>query len=270
MTKKYNYQDLKYLMARLRHPQSGCPWDIEQTYESIVPHTLEEVYEVIDTIERADYKHLKEELGDLLFQVVFYAQIAKDEARFELDDVIHSLVAKLVHRHPHVFPEGTLTSHRDDQTINAESVSGQWDAIKQKEKKSKNQAERILDDIPKALPGLLRAKKIQKRAAKVGFDWPDSQGVLAKIREELDELEEAIQSKDKEEIESELGDVLFALSHLTNHLKVDPERAVRKTNAKFEYRFGYIEDQVNLSDRAWSEYSLEELEAYWQQAKTHQ
>lgn len=267
MTKQYGYEDLKTLMARLRNPVDGCPWDIQQTYQTIVPHTLEEVYEVIDTIERNDINHLQEELGDLLFQIVFYAQIAKDESHFELDDVIHALVAKLIHRHPHVFPQGTLDSRSQKSEIDGEGVKGQWEKIKQLEKQQKNRATKLLDDIPKAMPGLLRAKKIQKRASSVGFDWPSSKGVLAKIREELDELEEAIESGVVNEMEAELGDVFFSLAHLTNHLKVDPELCVRKTNAKFEARFGFIEDQVNQSGRAWSDYSLDELEAYWQQAK---
>ena len=268
MNEKYSYEDLKTLMMRLRDPNDGCPWDIQQTYQSIVPHTLEEVYEVIDTIERNDIPHLQEELGDLLFQIVFYAQIAKDESHFELDDVVHGLVAKLIHRHPHVFPQGSLDSRRTHATLDTEGVKDQWEQIKQKEKQKKNQARHLLDDIPKSLPCLLRAKKIQKRASSVGFDWPNTNGVLAKIREELDELEEAIDSGNVNEMEAELGDVFFSLAHLTNHLKVDPERCVRKTNAKFEARFGYIEDQVNKSGRTWADYSLEELEAYWQQAKS--
>lgn len=207
MTQRYDYHDLKTLMQRLRTPGTGCPWDLEQTYESIVPHTLEEVYEVIDTIERGDYQHLREELGDLVFQVVFYAQIASEEQRFDLDDVIHDLVAKLISRHPHVFPAGTLESQIDpNQQTDAGTVNGQWDQLKDVEKQSSGRAVSLLDDVPRALPGLLRARKLQKRAARVGFDWPDVSGVFDKVDEELAELREAAASGDADHTEEELGD----------------------------------------------------------------
>lgn len=263
----YQLNDLIELMHRLRDREDGCPWDIQQTYRSIVPHTLEEVYEVIDCIEREDYAHLAEELGDLLFQVVFYAQIASEEDRFDLSVIIDQLVAKLLYRHPHVFPAGTLDSRRTETTLSSTQVNAQWDALKQKEKQDKGQTSAVLADVPLALPGLLRAKKIQKKAAKVGFDWPDSSGVIAKIKEELAELEQAIANGDVDDIEGEMGDVLFSMAHLSNHLKIDPEQALRRTNRKFERRFSYIETQVNNQGGDWQRFSLEQLDGYWNQAK---
>lgn len=263
----YQLNDLIELMHRLRDSQDGCPWDIQQTYRSIVPHTLEEVYEVVDCIEREDYAHLVEELGDLLFQVVFYAQIASEEDRFDLSVIIDRLVAKLLYRHPHVFPAGTLDSRRTESALSSTQVNAQWDALKQKEKQDKGQAKAVLADVPLALPGLLRAKKIQKKAAKVGFDWPDSFGVIAKIKEELAELEQAIADGHIDDIEGEMGDVLFCMAHLSNHLKIDPEQALRRTNRKFERRFSYIETQVNNQGGEWHRFSLEQLDGYWNQAK---
>lgn len=262
--RRYGYEDLKTLMQRLRDPQTGCPWDIKQTYRSIVPHTLEEVYEVIDTIEREDYQHLREELGDLVFQVVFYAQIAREEERFDLDDVIHDLVAKLLYRHPHVFPDGTLASRIDpDERPASDAVNRQWDRLKDREKTPKH----LLDDIPHALPGLLRARKLQKRAARVGFDWPDSDGIFEKIEEELAELREAARNGDQTHCEDELGDLLFVIANLSVHLKVDPEQALRRTAGKFERRFSHVEAEVEKSGRDWSGFTLEQLDAFWDDAK---
>jgi ATP diphosphatase len=259
---RYNFDDLKLLMSRLRDPKTGCPWDVEQNYRSIVPHTLEEVYEVIDTIEREDYEHLSEELGDLLFQVVFYAQIAEEEHRFVLDDVIHKLVAKLIYRHPHVFPEGSLYQVNEQQLDVAE-IQYQWEELKQQEKRPA----KVLDDVPKALPGMLRAKKLQKKAAKVGFDWPDVSHVIDKAYEELAELQEAIAEGNQQDIEGELGDLLFVLANVARHCHIDPEQAVRSTNRKFENRFDYIESQVQQSGKDWSAFDLEALDAFWDEAK---
>jgi ATP diphosphatase len=268
MNHRYDYHDLKTLMQRLRTPGTGCPWDLEQTYDSIVPHTLEEVYEVIDTIERGDYPHLREELGDLVFQVVFYAQIASEEERFDLDDVIHDLVAKLISRHPHVFPQGTLDSQIDpDGQSDATTVTGQWEQLKYAEKQSSGRVLSLLDDVPLSLPGLLRARKLQKRAARVGFDWPDAGGVFDKIEEELTELREAAASGDAAHIEEELGDLLFVVANLSRHLNVDPEQALRGAARKFERRFGQVEQDVRASGRNWSEHRLEDLDAFWNQAK---
>jgi ATP diphosphatase len=260
---RYDFNDLQTLMARLRDPADGCPWDIKQTYRTIVPHTLEEVYEVIDTIEREDFDHLSEELGDLLFQVVFYGQIASDEERFTLDDVVHQLVEKLIYRHPHVFPDGTLESRASESSMSETEVSGQWEKLKAAKKKEAG----VLSDVPHALPGLLRAKKLQSKAAKVGFDWPDVSAVIDKVHEELDELKLAISQNDKGHIEDELGDVLFVLANIARHTKIDPEQAVRRTNKKFEQRFSHVEESVLKSEKQWSDFSLEELDAFWIQAK---
>ncbi|TXR53084.1 nucleoside triphosphate pyrophosphohydrolase [Reinekea thalattae] len=262
MSRRYNYQDLKTLMARLRDKDSGCPWDVEQSYRTIVPHTLEEVYEVIDAIERQDYDHLAEELGDLLFQVVFYAQIAAEEERFALDDVIHQLVEKMLYRHPHVFINGDLDGKRSGD-VNTD-IGRQWEALKQQQKPEHS---RILDDVPKAMPGLLRAKKLQKKAAKVGFDWPNVAQVIDKAHEELAELEEAIELGDNAHIESEIGDLLFVMANVCRHLNIDPEQAIRNTNQKFERRFGYVEQQVAASGNDWSAFQLQQLDEFWDQAK---
>jgi ATP diphosphatase len=266
MTNRYDFEDLKYLMSRLRDPLDGCPWDKEQTFRTIVPHTLEEVYEVIDTIEQGDFVHLSEELGDLLFQVVFYAQIATEDDNFSLDDVVHKLVAKLIYRHPHVFPEGTLESRAGKKNLTQTDVNEQWDALKKNEK-SKTKKTGVLADIPMSLPGLLRAKKLQSRAAKVGFDWPDIEPVFNKVEEEFNELKDAVKLGNQREIESELGDLLFVLANVARHLNIDPEQAVRSTNAKFEDRFGYVESSVTQSTRDWSSFTLEELDEFWVQAK---
>jgi len=267
MSLKYGYHDLKTLMSRLRDPVDGCPWDIKQNYRSIVPHTLEEVYEVIDTIERNDYEHLSEELGDLLFQVVFYAQIADDEERFSLDDVIHQLVCKLIIRHPHVFPDGTLESRVGRRQIKEEQVPDQWDQIKNREKTIAGKNTHLLSDIPHAMPGLLRGKKLQSRAAKVGFDWPHVNDVIDKAYEELAELKEAIESGDQDEIEDELGDILFVLANVARHTKIDPEQAIRRTNQKFESRFRYVEEKVESSGQPWSHFDLKRLDDFWDEAK---
>ncbi|WP_320823189.1 nucleoside triphosphate pyrophosphohydrolase [Reinekea sp.] len=264
MTVHYSYADLQVLMARLRDPADGCPWDIKQTYASIVPHTLEEVYEVIDTIERNDMPHLAEELGDLLFQVVFYAEIASGDGHFSLDDVIHRLVAKLLYRHPHVFPDGTLASRADASVLTESGVNDQWERLKGQRKPSDG---RVLDDVPLALPGLLRAKKLQAKAARVGFDWPVIADVLSKADEELAELKEAIDSGVADAIEDELGDLLFVLANVARHTGVDPEQAVRRTNQKFTRRFGHVEQRVRDSDQSWPDFDLKDLDAFWQEAK---
>lgn len=266
--RRYGYDDLKTLMQRLRDPKTGCPWDVKQTYASIVPHTLEEVYEVIDTIERQDFDHLKEELGDLVFQVVFYAQIAAEEERFTLDDIVHDLVAKLLYRHPHVFPEGTLESQIDpNHRPDTEAVNRQWEALKAQEKTEAKRSVSILDDVPAAMPGLLRAKKLQKKAAGVGFDWPEKTAVFDKIDEELLELKEAVASGDQAHAQEELGDLLFVLANLSRHLKIDPEQALRDAARKFEHRFSYIERSVQALGGSWQDFSLEELDHFWNQAK---
>jgi len=212
----YTLDDLLHLMARLRDPQYGCPWDLKQDYASIVPHTIEEAYEVADTIERGDFEHLQGELGDLLFQVVYYSQLAREEGRFEFDGVIDAITRKLIRRHPHVFPTGELYAPLDTPMLDEAQVKSRWEEIKAEERAEKSEPEQLslLDDVPAALPALSRAAKLQKRAATVGFDWPDALPVLDKVREELDEVLQAMADGDSDALEDELGDLLFATVNL--------------------------------------------------------
>lgn len=266
----YTVQDLLNLMARLRDPQFGCPWDLKQTYASIVPHTLEEAYEVADAIEQGDLDHLKGELGDLLFQVVFYAQLAREEGRFEFDDVIDGITRKLLRRHPHVFPTGELYAPTETPRLTDEQVNRRWDEIKAEERAEKAGAPEqlsLLDDVPRALPALSRAAKLQKRAAQVGFDWPAALPVVDKVREELDEILEAMVDNDAEGIAEEVGDLLFSVVNLARHLKVDPETALRSANSKFDRRFRFIEQALRHLQRPIEECSLEEMDALWGEAK---
>ncbi|GFZ70063.1 Nucleoside triphosphate pyrophosphohydrolase [Pseudomonas amygdali pv. eriobotryae] len=266
----YTVQDLLNLMARLRDSQSGCPWDLKQTYASIVPHTLEEAYEVADAIEQGDLDHLKGELGDLLFQVVFYAQLAKEEGRFEFDDVIDGITRKLLRRHPHVFPTGELYAPAETPRLTDEQVNQRWDEIKAEERAEKSGAPEqlsLLDDVPVALPALSRAAKLQKRASQVGFDWPAALPVVDKVREELDEILEAMVDNDAEGIAEEVGDLLFSVVNLARHLKVDPETALRSANSKFDRRFRFIEQALRHIQRPIEECSLEEMDALWGEAK---
>lgn len=262
----YTLDDLLFLMSRLRDPQQGCPWDIKQTYESVAPSTLEEAYEVVDAIDREDYPHLKEELGDLLFQAIFYSQLAKEQSLFTFADVIDILVAKLIRRHPHVFPGGTLYSDSDPSVLTEEAVKQNWEAIKSEERKRKGKTS-LLADVPVGLPALARALKLQKRAAQVGFDWPNLDGVREKMREELAEFNSVIETGERAQIEAELGDVLFTCVNLARHLKIDPEGALRSANNKFVRRFEYMEaiacqQAVHMQDA-----SPGELDSWWNQAK---
>ena len=265
---RYTLDDLQTLMARLRDPEDGCPWDLKQSFASIVPHTLEEAYEVADTIERQDWQHLQGELGDLLFQVIFYARLAEEQQGYNFDDIVDTLVTKLLRRHPHVFPEGTLGSRRSTVSLDEQQIKETWETIKAEERSEKPlQDSRVLDDIPMALPALNRAEKLQKRAARVGFDWGDVAPVLDKIEEEIAELREAIAAGDQLEMEHELGDLLFAQVNLARHMGVNPETALRYTNQKFTNRFNYIEDQVESSSKEWQDFTLDELDHWWNEAK---
>lgn len=265
MTYRYSLADLRVLMQRLRDPEHGCPWDLQQTFASIVPHTLEEAYEVADAIEQQDWPHLQGELGDLLFQVIFYTQLGEEHGHFNLDSVIDQLVEKLIRRHPHVFPQGDL--YQPVATaLDTAQVSQQWEAIKQHERQAVRK-QGMLADVPRALPALSRAEKLQKRAARVGFDWPQPLEVLAKIEEEINELREAIEGGRAEEIKDELGDLLFAQVNLARHLEVGPEAALRGSCGKFERRFAYIEQQVTRSGRPWQAHSLAQLDQWWDEAK---
>ena len=266
----YQLDDLLHLMARLRDPQHGCPWDLKQNYATIVPHTIEEAYEVADAIERGDFDHLPGELGDLLFQVVYYSQLAKEEGRFEFAQVVDGITRKLIRRHPHVFPDADLYGAPDAARLAEAAVKQRWEELKAEERAEKAAAPEqlsLLDDVPSALPTLSRAAKLQKRAARVGFDWPEALPVVDKLREELDEVLEAMSENDAEAIAEEIGDLLFVAVNLARHLKVDPESALRAANNKFERRFHYIEQALRDSGRPIENCSLEELDALWGEAK---
>ena len=263
---RYSLEDLLYLMARLRDPQDGCPWDQQQDFSTIIPHSIEEVYELADAIAKGDDEHIHEELGDVLFQVIFYCQLGSEKGAFDFNKVVSTLVAKLLRRHPHVFPDGSLQSRAGQQNTATAEVKKTWEAIKVEERKAKQQGS-VLDDVPMALPGLTRATKLQKRAANVGFDWPDYRGVFDKVREEIDELEEAVEQLSHAEVEEELGDLYFVLANLARHLKVDSEAALRSANHKFERRFGFIEQQLQQQGKNIKNSSLNDLESLWQQAK---
>jgi len=269
--KQYIIDDLVYLMSRLRDPDTGCPWDLKQDYRSITPSTIEEAYEVVDAIERNDLEHLKEELGDCLFQVVFYAQLANEEYRWDFSDVVHGITEKLIRRHPHVFPEGTLLSRRNaGDTLDDEGIKTSWESIKQGEREEKGKTG-ALDDVPTALPALQRAQKLQKRAARVGFDWTEARQVLDKIHEEVAELENAFSdtgADDRAElIAEELGDLMFSCVNLSRHLKRDAEQLLRSANSKFERRFRHVEAQLQEKGRCLEEATLEEMDDLWQHAK---
>ncbi|MBB6342114.1 ATP diphosphatase [Pseudomonas fluvialis] len=266
----YKLDDLLQLMARLRHPEHGCPWDLKQSYASIVPYTLEEAYEVADAIERGDFDHLPGELGDLLFQVVYYSQLATEEGRFGFAEVVDGITAKLIRRHPHVFPDGDLYGEPDAQKLEEAAVKQRWEELKAEERAAKTEAPEqlsLLDDVPQALPALSRAAKLQKRAAQVGFDWPEALPVLDKVREELDEVLEAMSENDPQAIAEELGDLLFVVVNLARHLKVEPEAALRAANGKFERRFRFIEQALREAGRPIENCSLDELDALWGEAK---
>jgi len=266
----YQLADLLHLMARLRDPQHGCPWDLQQDYASIVPHTLEEAYEVADAIERRDFAHLPGELGDLLFQVVYYSQLAREEGRFDFATVVDAITRKLVRRHPHVFPEGDLYGSPELPRLDEAAIKQRWEQIKAEERAEQAAAPEqlsLLDDVPHALPALSRAAKLQKRAAGVGFDWPEALPVVDKLHEELNEVLEAMSENDPQAIAEEIGDLLFVVVNLARHLKVDPENALRAANGKFERRFRFIEQALHDAGRSPESCDLEELDALWDAAK---
>lgn len=248
------------IMKTLRDPQNGCPWDRQQTFASIAPYTLEEAYEVLDAIDRADYDDLRGELGDLLFQVVFYAQMAQEQGRFAFDDICNAISDKLERRHPHIFGEV--------QAESAAEVLRNWESIKTAERAEKAQHS-ALDDIPLALPALMRAQKIQKRCSNVGFDWKTLGPVLEKVHEEIDEVMfEARQAVvDRQKLEEEMGDLLFATVNLSRHLGVKAETALQNASKKFERRFRQVEAIITAQGKAMPEASLDEMEAAWQQVK---
>jgi MazG family protein len=244
------------VMARLRDPHGGCPWDVEQTFATIAPYTIEEAYEVADAIERNDLPSLKEELGDLLFQVAFHARMAEEQGAFDFADVAQALADKMIERHPHVFGAG------DDRT--AEEQTKAWETMKAEKRAALGVS--LLHDVPMALPALMRAEKLTKRAARINFDWPTPEPVLEKLDEELAELNEARLSGDQAAIEEEMGDILFVMANLARKLKVDPEEALRKANAKFTRRFQHIEARLAEQGKAGPQ-PLDDLEALWVEAK---
>jgi ATP diphosphatase len=249
------------IMAALRTPGTGCPWDLEQNFATIAPYTLEEAYEVADAIARGDLVDLREELGDLLLQVVFHARMAQEEGAFDFGDVVLAITEKLLRRHPHVFGEARGLSPDDVKLL--------WDRIKSEEKADKQTDEPAgaLSGVPVGLPALTRALKLQQKAGKVGFDWNDPMAVLAKIREEADEIEAAMRAGDRKEAGSETGDLLFAVVNLARHLDSDPEAVLRATNQKFERRFASIERSLKAQDKTPSESTLAEMDALWNEAK---
>ncbi len=245
-------------MARLRAP-GGCPWDREQTFDTIKPYLLEETYEVMDAIDARDWRELAGELGDLLLQSVFFSQMAAEENLFSIEDALDAINEKLIRRHPHVFGEQTAETAGDVRRI--------WGEVKAAEKKSQGAASALLDSVPRALPALVEAQQVTTRAAHVGFDWENAGQVLAKLHEELAEFEEARAGASQAEIEGELGDLLFVLVNLARFVKVDPEQALRKTNAKFRTRFGYVERKLAERGKAPQQSSLEEMDALWNESK---
>ena len=252
------------IVRRLRDPDQGCPWDVGQTFQSIVPHTIEEAYELADAIESNDFDQIREEAGDVLFQVLFYAQMADEKQHFNFADVVDGLSEKLIRRHPHVFSRNSTA--QQETPIAVSDVSDSWEKIKRTERQGKQQSG-ILDDIPVSLPALTRAQKIQKRASRVGFDWADLAGVFEKLEEEICELKEALVEGEKAAIESELGDVLFCVVNLARHLDFDAETAMRGATRKFEGRFRLMEEQAIASGSRLEEESVSTLEARWQTAK---
>ena len=252
------------IMAALRTPGSGCSWDLEQTFDSIAPYTLEEAYEVADAIARGDLAHLKDELGDLLLQVVFHARMAEEQGVFDFGGVVEAITTKLVRRHPHVFADA------DGKT--AEAVKGLWERIKAEERAARGEPAEAgaLAGVPVALPALTRALKLQNKAGQVGFDWNDPRAVLAKIREEADEIEAALDARDEAHAATEVGDLLFAVVNLARHLDADPEGILRATNLKFERRFAFIERALAAQGKTPKDATLAEMDALWDAAKAEE
>ena len=247
------------IMRALRDPENGCPWDIEQNFNTIAPYTIEEAYEVADAIERENWEDLKIELGDLLLQTVYHTQMAEEENLFNFNDIVNQISEKMIQRHPHVFGN-------ENRNKTASQQVKDWEAIKAEERLKKNQTG-ILDDVALNLPALLRSLKLQKRAARVGFDWPKISQVLEKIDEETKELIEAKKTETQERVNEEFGDLMFSIVNLGRHLKVDPEEALKQTNRKFITRFKFVEDSIRSQGKKIEDTSLEEMETLWQQAK---
>jgi nucleoside triphosphate diphosphatase len=268
MTSSSDISRLLEIMAALRTPGSGCPWDLEQDFATIAPYTIEEAYEVADAIARGDLDDLREELGDLLLQVVFHARMAEEQNAFDFGDVVEAISRKMIRRHPHVFAD-------QDGRLTPADVKGAWERIKAEEKAEsaarrppdENSHRSLLSDVKAGQPALARAMQLQRKASTVGFDWNDPRAVLRKIREEADEIEAALDRNERSELEGETGDLLFAVVNMARHVGVDPELALRGTNAKFERRFAYIERALASQGRSLESASLQEMDALWNEAK---
>ena len=269
MTPSRDISRLIEIMAQLRTPVTGCPWDLQQSFATIAPYTIEEAYEVADAIARGDFEDLREELGDLLLQVVYHARMAEEEKAFAFGDVVEAITKKMIRRHPHVFAD-------KDGNIQPAGVKSQWERIKAEEKAERaarrppheaDQHSSLLSSVKASLPALTRAMELQRKASTVGFDWNDPRAVLQKIREECDEIETALDRNDAEEIADETGDLLFALVNLARHAKVDPEVTLRRANAKFERRFAYIERALKAQGRTLEQATLDEMDELWNEAK---
>lgn len=255
-----NTQNLLDLMTQLRHPQTGCPWDVKQDFASLIPYVIEEAYEVVDAIEREDLDDLRAELGDLLLQVVFHSQIAKERGLFSFDDVAQSIADKLVRRHPHVFGDAIFETDAERHAA--------WEQSKADERKEKTpELESVLSGVARSLPALLECEKIQDRAAQHGFDWQTVPPVFEKVLEELDEVKEAWEAGNQAHIQEEIGDLLLVVVNLARHLNVNPELALKESTQKFSKRFQYIEKQVAKAGRVLKDYSLDELDTFWNEAK---
>lgn len=265
---RYRIEDLLRIMERLRDPEHGCPWDLKQDFASIVPSTLEECYELAAAIEAGDFGHVADELGDVLFQVIFYARLGEERNLFSFASVVDGLAGKLLRRHPHVFRDGRIEGIVDDRSDTA-SVRQQWEAIKAAERAGRAQ-HGVLDDVPVSLPALPRAQKLQKRAARIGFDWADREAVLRKFDEEYDELREALATGDADAIEDELGDLLFTAVNLARHEKLDAEAALRRASAKFERRFHAMERFAADAGEDLGALGAAELDELWKRAKRHE
>jgi ATP diphosphatase len=260
MTPSRDISRLLEIMAALRNPKGGCPWDVEQTFATIAPYTIEEAYEVAEAIAENDMASLRDELGDLLLQVVYHAEMARETGAFEFGDVVEAITTKLIRRHPHVFGDADVRA--------AGAAKGQWERIKAEEKRERGIThDGLLDGVPVAIPALMRALKLQQKAGTVGFDWNDPRAVIAKLREEIGEIEAELDGADSARLEDEMGDLLFAAVNLARHLKVDPDQALRRTNAKFTRRFAAIETALAAEGRKPADASLDEMEALWQRAK---
>ena len=277
LTPSRDIERLLEIMAALRTPETGCPWDLEQDFATIAPYTIEEAYEVADAIERNDMDDLKLELGDLLLQSVYHAQLAQEQNAFDFGDVVEGITRKMIRRHPHVFGTADVTA----EEFSAKGMeSGTWERIKAEEKAEAEAVRRekglpidekhsILEDVPVTLPSVQTAIKLQKKASKVGFDWNDTNLVFAKVEEEISELKAEVHTSQQvpDKLEDELGDVLFSLINLARHLNIDPDKALRRTNTKFRNRFAYVERSCADANKELAETSLEEMEQYWQDAK---